>query len=89
MLRIVGNKEWVKRLLQLYKRLVQPYLNLIQINTDFFGYITGNAFRHFLPLRHTHFKTKALRLVGIEGGVKRLLQLYKWLIQPYISFPWL
>ena len=35
------------------------------------------------------FKTKALRLVSNEGRIKRLLQLYKWLIRPYLSLLWL
>ena len=35
-------------------------------------------------MTHPLFKTKALRLVSNEGRVKRLLQLYKPLIQPYI-----
>ena len=47
--------------------------------------IAGDAFHHF----HLHdtptFKTKALRLVSYEGRVKRLLLLYKRLIQPYLS----
>ena len=46
-LHLVSNEGWVKRLLQLYKRLVQPYRSLLSI--------TGDAFRHFLPVRHTHF----------------------------------
>ena len=43
---------------------------------------------HFLifhPYDTPPFKTKALRLVTIEGWLKHLLQLYKWLIQPYLS----
>ena len=35
------------------------------------------------------FKTNALRLVSNEGGLKRLLQLYKRLIKPYLSVLWL
>ena len=35
------------------------------------------------------FKTNALRLVSNEGWLKRLLQLYKRLIQPYLSLFWL
>ena len=35
------------------------------------------------------FKTKALHLVSNEGRVKRLLLLYKRLIQPYLSILWL
>ena len=35
------------------------------------------------------FKTKVLRLVSNEGQLKRLLLLYKWLIQPYLSLLWL
>ena len=35
------------------------------------------------------FKTKVLRLVINEGWLKRLLLLYKWLIQPYLSLLWL
>ena len=38
------------------------------------------------PKRHTHtLKTKALRLASKEEQVKRLLVLYKRLIQPYLS----
>ena len=34
-------------------------------------------------------KTKALCLVTNEGRLKRLLLLYEWLIQPYLSLLWL
>ena len=40
-------------------------------------------------LRHPYdtptFKTKALRLVTNEGRLKRILLLYKWLIQPCLA----
>ena len=44
-------------------------------------------------LRHPYdtptFKTKALRFVTNEGWLKRLLLLYKWLTQHYLSLLWL
>ena len=44
-------------------------------------------------LRHQNdtpaFKTKALRIVSNEGRLKRLLLLYKGLLQPYLSLLWL
>ena len=41
------------------------------------------------PVRHTAFKTNALRLGTNEGQLKRLLLQYKWLKQPYLSLVWL
>ena len=74
-LRLVTNKEWLKCLLLLYKRLIQPYLSLV--------------WRHFPPVRHTPtFKTKMLHLVTYEEQLKLLLLLYKRLIQPYLSLVW-
>ena len=35
------------------------------------------------------YKTKALHLASNEARVKRLLLLYKWQIQPYLSLVWL
>ena len=40
----------------------------------------------FHPYDTPTIKTKVLRLVSNEGRVKRLLQPYKWLIQPYLIF---
>ena len=44
-------------------------------------------------LRHPYdtpiFKSNALHLVSNEGRVKYLFQLYKQLIQPYLSLLWL
>ena len=51
--------------------------------------ITGDAFHHFRLVQHTTFKTEALRLVSNEGRLKRLLLLYKGLLQPYLSLFWL
>ena len=40
------------------------------------------------PYNTTIFKSNALHLVSNEGHVKCLFQLYKRLIQPYLSFIW-
>ena len=81
-LRLVTNEGRIKHLLLLYKRLIQPYLSLVWLQLV-------THFVIFHPYDTPTFKTKALRLVTIEGGLKRLLLLYKWLIQPYLSLLWL
>ena len=51
--------------------------------------ISGGAFAIFPMYDTPTFKTKALYLVSNEGRVKRLLLLYKQIIQPYTSLLWL
>ena len=43
----------------------------------------------FPPIQHTTFKTNSLRLVTNERRLKRLLVLYKQIIQSYLSLHWL
>ena len=79
---LVSNEGRVKRLFQLYKRLIQPYPSLLWLSLV-------TQFIIFYPYDTPTFKTKVLPLVSNEGRVKRLLQLYKRLIQPYLSLTWL
>ena len=82
-LHLVSNEGWLKCLLLLYMRMANT------ASPQFSLAITGNAFCHFPPKGHTHFKTKALWLVSNERGLERLLLLYKRIMQPDFSLLWL
>ena len=78
-LRLVTNEGRLKRLLLLYKRLIQPYLSLVWQRILSFS---TSATHSLLKLKHSILLVK-------KGGVKCLLLLYKWLIRPYLGLLWL
>ena len=72
---LVGNEGQVKQRLQLYERVIQPYLSLLWLQ----------LVTHFVIFYVYETLTLMLHLVSNEGRVKFILQLYKRLIQPYLS----
>ena len=82
MLRLVSNEGWLKHLLLLYKWIIQPYHSLLWLQP---------AMNFVISTRTIHplLKLKRLYLVSNEGCLKRLLLLYKGLLQPYLSLLWL
>ena len=68
--KLVSNEGQLKRLLLLYKGLIQPYFSLHWLKL-------ATHFAIFDWYDTPTFKTEALRLVSNEGRLKRLLLLYK------------
>ena len=67
---LVSNEGWLKRLLQLYRWIIQPYLSLLWLQLA----------THFVIFHTYDTPTEALHLVSNEGQIKRLLLQYKQLI---------
>ena len=76
------DEGWLERLLMQYKWLIQLYLSLLWL-------LLAMHFVIFHPYDTLTYKTKTFRLASTKGWVKRLLLLYKKLIQPYLSLLWL
>ena len=82
---VVINLKYIASNTSLMMSLSIGYLQILAL-----GYPGSKFTIHFNPTSDTPtFKTNALCLVSNEEWLKRLLLLYKRIIQPYLSLIWL